>query len=196
MPLAAMHRFVAIIIVALGFAAGEQAVPSEDIISGEFDLVDHAGNAVNEHSFDGKFRLVFFGFTQCPDVCPTTLFEVRRALQLLGEDAEDVKPLFVSVDPENDTEEMLAAYVAAFHPSITGLTGSDEQIAAAAVSFNATYGINSASRTASGRDEVFHTAYLFLMDRDGDFIDVFGYGTKAEVIADAIRALLRNEAQA
>ena len=188
-----MYRIIAILIVAFGFAAAGPVMPSEDIISGEFDLVDHAGNAVNEHSYDGMLRLVFFGFTQCPDVCPTTLFEVRRTLQLLGDDAANVRPLFVSVDPANDTQQKLAAYVAAFHPSIIGLTGSDEQIAAAARSFNVTYGINSASRSASGRDEVFHTAYLFLMDRDGAFVDVFGYGTRAEGIAAAVRDVLHNE---
>jgi len=170
-----------------------QSAAAEDVISGKFDLIDHTGQSVTERSFDGKWRLVFFGFTQCPDVCPTTLLEVRGALRLLGEAANDVQPLFISIDPANDTPERLAAYVAAFHPSLVGLAGSDEQVAAAAEAFNVTYGVTSASEATSGREEVFHTSYLFLMGRQGEFVDVFGYGARASIIAEAIRAQLQDE---
>jgi protein SCO1/2 len=188
-----MIRSIAKLLSVIVLLAGMQVPAAEDVVSGEFDLIDHNGQAVSEHSFDGKLRLVFFGFTQCPDVCPTTLFEVRRAMQQLGDDAAEIQPLFVSIDPVNDTQEKLAAYVAAFHPSMTGLTGSDEQIAAVAGAFNVTYGITPAGETTSGRDEVFHSSYLFLMGRQGEFLDVFGYGTKAEIIAETIRAELYDE---
>lgn len=158
-----------------------------DVISGRFELVDHNGQLVDEHSYDGKMRLVFFGFTQCPDVCPTTLFEVSRALKQLGDEAGHVQTLFISIDIKNDTPETLGAYVGVFHPSFVGLTGSEKQLAAAAAAFNVTYGFEPAGQSASGRDEMFHTSYLFLMDRDGRFVDVFGYGTKAEIITRAIR---------
>jgi len=180
----------AVAIVTLIFCI--QTTTARDVISGKFDLVDHTGRPATEKSFNGKMRLVFFGYTQCPDVCPTTLLEVRRAMRLLGELAEEVQPLFISFDLQNDTSEILAAYVSAFQSSIVGLTGSAEQIASAAAAFNVTYGFQQKSESASGRNEVYHTSYLFLMDRQGQFVDVFGYGTKAEIIARAIQDYASN----
>jgi protein SCO1/2 len=160
---------------------------AEDIVKGDFELVDHQGQSVTEHSFDGKLRLVFFGYTQCPDVCPTTLFEVARVMRSLGDKARQVQPIFISVDRENDTPEQLAKYVAAFHPSLVGLTGSKQQLDAVAESFKVTYGVERASDGASSPGAVFHSSYLFVMDRQGAFLDVFGYGTKAEVIEARLR---------
>ncbi len=160
----------------------------EEVVKGDFDLIDHHSQSVTEHSFDGKLRLVYFGFTRCPDVCPTTLFEVARVMRRLGDDASNVQPIFISVDRENDTQEILASYVAAFHPAMIGLTGSRQQLDAVAKSFNVTYGVEPASDGDSGLDSVYHSAYLFLMDRQGGFIDVFGYGAKAEVIETRLRA--------
>ena len=164
---------------------------ADDAIDGRFELTDHTGQAVTEKSYAGKLTLVFFGFTRCPDVCPTTLLEVRDVLRELGDDAGQVQPLFVSVDSDYDSPGQIADYVAAFHPSLVGLTGTPEQVAAAALSFNVTYGVQSAEDSASGREEIFHTSYLFLMDRDGGFLDVFGYGTRAERIAETLRAYLQ-----
>ena len=163
---------------------------AEDVVKGDFELLDHHGETVTERSFDGRLRLVFFGFTHCPDVCPTTLFEVAKAMRYLGEDAVNVQPLFISVDRENDTPEQLARYVAAFHPSLVGLTGSKRQLDAVAASFNVTYGVEPATSDTSVPDSVFHSAYLFLMDRQGEFLDVFGYGTKADFIAARLRDYL------
>ena len=159
-----------------------------DVIDGRFELVDHTGQPVTEQSYDGKLRLVFFGFTRCPDVCPMTLLEVKQALSLLGTDAGQIQPLFISVDSEFDSPQQLAKYVAAFHPSLVGLTGSAEQIEAAAQSFNVTYGVNREAGAAS--DEIFHTSYLFLMDRQGKFVDVMGFGTRGERIAETVRDYL------
>ena len=160
---------------------------ADELVKGDFELIDHHGRSVTEHSFDGNLRLVFFGYTQCPDVCPTTLFEVARAMRRLGNEARQVQPIFVSVDRENDTPERLASYVAAFHPSLLGLTGSRQQLDAVARSFNVTYGIERAGDDDLGPGSVFHSSYLFLMDRQGAFLDVFGYGTKAEVIEARLR---------
>ena len=165
-------------------------VYADDIVKGNFELIDQQGQSVTERSFDGKLRLVFFGFTRCPDVCPTTLFEVARALRRLGDDASKVQPIFISVDREHDTPERLASYVAAFHPSLVGLTGSKQQLDAVAESFNVTYGVEPASDGAAGPDSVFHSSYLFLMDRQGSFLDVIGYGSKAEVIEARLRKYL------
>lgn len=160
---------------------------ADDIVAGNFELIDQQGRAVTEHSFDGKLRLVFFGYTSCPDVCPTTLFEVARVMRQLGDEARQVQPIFISVDPEKDTLERLASYVAAFHPSMVGLTGSKQQLDAVAASFKVTYGIEQVGGSDSGPGTVFHSSYLFLMDRQGAFLDVFGYGSKAEVIAARLR---------
>jgi protein SCO1/2 len=160
---------------------------AEDIVKGNFELIDQQGQSVTERSFDGKLRLVFFGFTRCPDVCPTTLFEVARVMRRLGDDASNVQPIFISVDVEHDTPERLASYVAAFHPSLVGLTGSRQQLDAVADSFNVTYGVEPASDGAAEVGNVFHSSYLFLMDRQGHFIDVFGYGAKADVIEARLR---------
>ena len=164
-----------------------QVTNAQDVVSGGFELVDHDGNRVTERSFDGKLRLVFFGFTQCPDVCPTTMIEVRDAMRQLGDDASQVQPLFISIDREHDTIETIAGYVHAFGPEFVGLTGSRTQIDAAAAAFNVTYGVQPGTQSTTGTDTIFHSAYLFLMDRQGLFLDVFGYGTKADVIADKIR---------
>jgi protein SCO1/2 len=160
---------------------------ADDIVAGNFELIDQQGRAVTEHSFDGKLRLVFFGYTSCPDVCPTTLFEVARVMRQLGDEARQVQPIFISVDPETDTPERLASYVAAIHPSLLGLTGTKQQLDAAAAAFNVTYGIERPSGSDSGPGTVYHSSYLFLMDRQGAFLDVFGYGSNAEVIEGRLR---------
>jgi protein SCO1/2 len=157
------------------------AAANEPIISGEFDLVDQDGNQVTQSSYEGKLRLVFFGFTRCPDVCPTTLLEVARTMKLLGEHSNNVQPIFISIDPDNDTVDIIANYVRAFHPALVGLTGSHDQIARVAESFNVTYGVT-ASKSDASPTEVFHSSYLFVMDRQGRFLDVIGYGAKPATI--------------
>jgi cytochrome oxidase Cu insertion factor (SCO1/SenC/PrrC family) len=100
--------------------AAPQPSQGEALIESEFSLVDHTGNPVADEDFAGKWQLVFFGFTACPDVCPTTLIEVSAVLEELGDDAEQITPLFISVDPERDTPEVMAEYVANFDPRIVG----------------------------------------------------------------------------
>ena len=178
------HRLVLSLLILCSLAY------ADDVVKGNFELLDQQGQSVTERSFDGKLRLVFFGFTRCPDVCPTTLFEVAGAMRRLGDDASKVQPIFISVDREHDTPERLASYVAAFHPSLVGLTGSKQQLDAVAESFNVTYGVEPASDGAAGPDSVFHSSYLFLMDRQGSFLDVIGYGSKAEVIEARLRKYL------
>lgn len=168
----------------------EPPVHAAEVISGEFDLIDHNGQQVTEETYNGQLRLVFFGFTQCPHICPMTLAEIRRVMQQLGDNASQVQPLFISVDRENDTRERIAAYVGGFHPSVIGLTGSETQIEAAARSFNVQYQVTPADDNADGQDKVFHSSYLFLLDRDGRFLDVFGYGAKAEEISARLRDYL------
>jgi protein SCO1/2 len=178
------NGFIAFISAALLLTLAVSADDSP--VSGEFELTDQDGRLVTQASYDGKLRLVFFGFTRCPDICPGTLFEVARTMKMLGDRSNDVQPIFISIDPDNDTVEIIADYVRAFHPSLVGLTGSDEQIASTAKAFNVTYGV---TKSADGfaPSEVYHSSYLFVMDRQGGFLDVIGYGAKPTAILAAIQ---------
>lgn len=131
---------------------------------GPFSLVDHTGRKVTDRDYLGYFTLVFFGFTTCPDVCPTTLQNVATVLQLLGDDGMKIRPLFVTVDPERDTPATLAGYVAIFDPRIVGLTGTPEQIAQIASAYRIHYRKASDGNTGYLME---HTAVLFLMAPDG-----------------------------
>ena len=165
------------------------SILADEPINGRFTLVDHNGIDVSEATYDGKLRLVFFGFTRCPIICPTTMIEVTRVIRRLGDRNKEVQAIFISIDPENDTVDVVAAYVRAFHPSIVGLTGHPDEIAAAAKSFNVTYG-KTAPSSAEEASEMFHSTYLYLMGRNGEFIDVFGYGAKPTVILARLEKFL------
>ena len=165
------------------------SILADEPIDGRFTLVDHNGTDVSEATYDGKLRLVFFGFTNCPIICPTTMIEVARVMKQLGDRNKEIQPIFISIDPENDTVDVLAAYVQAFHASIVGLTGDPDEIAAAARSFNVTYGKTTPS-SVDEASEVFHSSYLYLMGRNGEFIDVFGYGARPAVILARLEELL------
>lgn len=157
-------------------------------IGGPFALVDHTGRAVTDASFAGKFLLIYFGFTHCPDVCPTELQTIGVALDSLGGAGEAVQPLLISVDPARDTPENLAAYVPAFHPRLIGLTGSDEQVAAVAKAYRVYY-----AKTPAGPDgnyNVDHTSFVYLMGPDGRLRSLFRAGASPEAVAREIRAQL------
>ena len=168
----------------------EDAVTGRAEVGGPFELAAHTGETVTDRDFRGKHLLIFFGYTYCPDVCPTTLQQVSLALDELGALADAVQPLFISVDPERDTAESLADYVAAFHPRIVGLTGTPEQIAKAAEAYRAYY--KKAGETEEGDEDYLmdHTAFLYLMGPEGEFIEVYDHHTPAADIAQALRASL------
>jgi protein SCO1/2 len=169
--------------------ADGQATPQADI-GGPFALVAHTGERVTDADFRGRWLLVFFGYTFCPDVCPTALGKVAVVMDELGPLADRVQPLFVSVDPERDTPEVLAEYVAQFHPSIVGLTGTPEEIAKVAKEYRAFY----RKVVPEGADEsdylMDHSAYLYLMGPDGKFVRVFSHTQGPDEIAAAIRELV------
>jgi len=141
-------------------------------IGGPFTLVNHHGKTVTDKDFLGKPTLVFFGFTFCPDVCPTTLFETTTRLQKLGAEARDLQVLFITADPERDTPEQLALYLQSFDPRIVGLTGTQEQVDAAVLAYKA-YAKKVPSE--GGGYTVDHTASVFLMDRNGRFMGLIDY---------------------
>lgn len=155
----------------------------------EFRLADAAGRPVASEDFRGRHLLVFFGFTNCPDVCPTTLSEVAQVIDDLGPDAEQVQPLFISVDPERDAGADLSAYTAAFHPSILGLAGSPEATRAAADSFKVFFARETDPAAPDGYSMA-HASALYLIGPEGDWLRQYDYGTPAAEIAADLRTRL------
>lgn len=158
-------------------------------VGGPFALVDQNGEAVTEETYRGKVMVVTFGYTFCPDMCPTTLAMLGQALDRLGPEAKDVQPIFITVDPERDTPEVLAAYVPHFHPSLVGLTGSPEAIAAVAKAYKVFYA--KAGDTESSETYLMdHSTVTYIMDRDGRYAAFLSHGADPETMAARIREVL------
>jgi cytochrome oxidase Cu insertion factor (SCO1/SenC/PrrC family) len=157
-------------------------------IGGDFELVDQDGRVVTEEDFAGRLMLVYFGYTFCPDVCPTSLQTMGAALEQLGEDAGDVAFVFVTLDPERDTVAQMKAYVSLFEPEPVGLTGTPEQVAAAAKAWRVYYRLQN-----EGGDEdylVDHSSFVYLMDRDGRYVAHFGHAAPPEEMVEKISQTL------
>lgn len=152
----------------------------------DFHLTDHNGKARTLADFRGKTVALFFGYTHCPDVCPTTLADLAQAMEILGKDADRVQVLFITVDPERDKPEMIAKYVPAFHPSFLGLSGDAQATAQAAKAFYIGY---EKRPTASGYN-VDHTTGTFIVDPGGKVRLRAPLGQRADWFADDIRLLL------
>ena len=168
------------------------AVPgTSSTVGGPFTLVTHTGKTVTDADFRGKYLLVNFGYTYCPDVCPTTLQTIALTLDALGNDAAAVQPLFITVDPQRDTAEVLAGYVAAFDPRIIGLTGTPQQIIDTAKTFHAYYAKVEAN---DGTGDYFmdHSAFIYLMDPDGRSLTALPYQKTPQAIAEAIRSYMQS----
>ncbi|WP_029012922.1 SCO family protein [Niveispirillum irakense] len=158
-------------------------------IGGPFTLTDHTGAPVTEAALQGQVSLVYFGYSFCPDICPTDLQVIGETLDLVQDDLPEAQGLFITVDPERDTQAQLAGYVSLFHPHIRGLTGTPEQVAAAAKVYRAYYKKVSAEEAGSSDYLMDHSAFIYLFDRQGQFVRVFGHGAEAAAIAEAMRAL-------
>jgi protein SCO1/2 len=163
------------------------SLPQTATIGGPFRLTDQNGRTVTEQDFKGAPFLVFFGFTHCPDVCPTTLFEVSEILRTLGPDAARVRVAFITVDPERDTPPALKDYLSSFDPHMEGLTGDAAAIAAVAKAYRVYY-------KKVPLDEGYtmdHTAIVYLMDKDGNFVSPFNLKRTTEAAAADLRRYLR-----
>lgn len=147
----------------------------------DFELTDHQGMVRTDEEFAGKWLLVFFGFTNCPDICPTTLAEVAVVMDDLGPDADKVQPIFITIDPERDTPEALAQYVPLFHPSLLGLTGTPDQIASTGRTFSIFFAKQSDAAAPDGYT-MGHSSQLFLFGPRGGYVTSYAYGTGAEEI--------------
>jgi protein SCO1/2 len=178
---------------ALYFASGKTGPmgSGEALVGGPFSLTDHTGRRVSEKDYLGKYMLVFFGFTYCPDVCPTELQVMSAALDELGPDGNVIQPIFVSIDPERDTPEVIKQYVENFHPRLVGLTGSAEEIAAIARAYRVYYK-KAPGAEADGSYEMDHSTIIYLMGPDGRFRKHFGYTTDAKALAQGLREGISN----
>jgi protein SCO1 len=157
-----------------------QAAP----IGGPFHLIDQNGQPFSDQDLKGKSFLVFFGFTHCPDVCPTTLFELSEVMRHLGKDADRTAALFITVDPERDTPQALKDYMSSFDPHLRGLTGDRDAVAAVAKAYRVFY----RKVPLEGGDYTMdHTAIVYLMDKEGRFVSPFNMRRTAEAEADDLR---------
>jgi cytochrome oxidase Cu insertion factor (SCO1/SenC/PrrC family) len=168
-----------------GGVSGQVRTIGEALVGGPFTLTDHTGKRVTDNDFRGRYMLVYFGYTWCPDVCPTELQVISAALDHLGDEAGRIRPIFVTVDPERDTVAQMADYVANFHASLVGLTGSPEEIAGVAKAYRVYY----AKAKTEGSDTdytVDHGSLIYLMDPEGKFVTHFTYGTDPEKLAQGL----------
>lgn len=156
----------------------------------EFELTDHSGMVRTQEDFEGRWMLVFFGFSNCPDVCPTTLAEVAVVMDRLGENAQRVQPLFISIDPTRDTPARLAEYVPRFGADIIGLTGTPDQIERTAKTFYVYYE-KVEEANAPGGYAMGHSSQLFLFDPDAGYAHSWQYGTSAEEILSDLEGYIR-----
>ncbi len=175
---------IAVVMLLTG-RGGAPSLPQVASIGGPFSLTDQNGRTVTDQDFKGRPFLVFFGFTHCPDICPTTMFEISEIIRKLGPDGDRVRALFITVDPERDTPAALKDYVSSFDPRIVAVTGDEAAIAAVAKAYRAYF-----KRTplAEGGYTMDHTAIVYLMGKDGRFVTPFSL----KRTTDAAAAELRN----
>ena len=179
----------AVLVLSQGGQGPAVQTSGKALIGGPFTLVDQTGKTVTDQDFRGRYMLVFFGFTHCPDICPAELQVMSAALDALGPKADSVVPIFITLDPERDTQAAMAAYVKNFGPRFVGLTGSSEQIAAAAKAYRVAYSKFQQDKTSSDYS-IDHSALVYLMGKDGEYITHFAFGTPASQMTDTLRRYL------
>jgi len=161
---------------------GVSKVAQPAAIGGPFQLTDQNGKAVTDKNLKGKPTLIFFGYTHCPDVCPTSLFEISEVLRAMGKDADKVNAVFISVDPERDTPATMKEYLSSFDPHLEGLSGDPAETAKVITSYRV---YAKKVPTKDGDYTMDHTALIYLMDRDGRFVSPFNLKrTPEEAAAD------------
>jgi len=175
------------LVVVLWLLGGLRGVTAPAAIGGPFQLTDQAGQTVTEKNLQGKPTLIFFGFTHCPDVCPTSLFEISEVLRALGGDADRVNAYFISVDPERDTAVAMKDYLSSFDPHLKGLTGNTDAVAKVISGFRV---YAKKVPLKDGDYTMDHTALIYLMDRDGKFVAPFNLKRTPEAAAADLKRYL------
>jgi cytochrome oxidase Cu insertion factor (SCO1/SenC/PrrC family) len=163
---------------------------SDDKIGGDFQLKDHRDQPFELNQLEGKLVMLFFGYTYCPDICPTELASLAAVFDALGDQAERVQGLFVSLDPARDTPEVLANYVSYFHPAVMGLTGSQAEIERVAQQYRVSY---QRHERADGSYSLDHSANLYLINAQGELAAVVPYGLPPEHVFEMVRGILAEE---
>jgi len=186
---AVVGLLVAVLLLGTGgflWLTGSTGGPS---IGGPFTLENSSGKTVTDQDFRGKYMLVYFGYTYCPDVCPTTLNAVAEAVDKLGPKAKDLRPIFITVDPQRDTPEVMKQYTAAFSPALIGLTGTPDQIASVAKEYRVYYAKHV---TGPGPDDysMDHSSIIYLVGPDGRFITAIRADASGDEMAAAIAKLV------
>jgi protein SCO1/2 len=183
-----LSAFLITLVVVLGgiflIAAREPGTATASAIGGPFTLVDQDGKTITDRDLKGWPYLVFFGYTHCPDVCPTTLFEISEVLRALGSDANQTRALFVTVDPERDTPPVLKDYLSSFDPHLRGMTGDAAQIAAIEKSYRV---YAKKAPGTNGDYSMDHTALVYLMDKQGRFVAPFNMRRSPQDAAKDLR---------
>ena len=190
-PLVIVTAFTASLLVGLlvmlWVMGGVRGVTAPAAIGGPFQLTDQSGATVTEKDLQGRPTLIFFGFTHCPDVCPTSLFEISEVLRAMGKDADRVNALFISVDPDRDTAAAMKDYLSSFDPHLKGLTGD----AASVQKVITEYRVYAKKVPLKHGDYTMdHTALIYLMDRDGKFVAPFNLNRKPEEAAADLKRYL------
>lgn len=157
-------------------------------IGGDFKLTSHEGKHVSTEDFRGKVMLLYFGYTYCPDFCPTELAEVAEALKLLGDDVKKVQPIFITIDPKRDSQEVMAEYVKMYHPQLMGMLGTEEELKPALEAYKIY-----ATKTHDEGDDAYlmdHSTFVYLVGKDGKLSSLLRYGTPSDAMAKEIKKLL------
>ena len=189
---------LALLVLASGWLAWQKLRPPLTVgptttvgtvaVGGPFALTDQTGARRSDADYRGRYMLIYFGYTYCPDICPTSLLTMSHGLELLAEQAPEaakqVVPVFITVDPERDTVEALAAYAPSFHPDLVALTGTAEEIAAAAKAYRVYYA--KAEDEASGTYLMDHSSFIYLIGPDGAYRTHFGHTAPSEEIAEGL----------
>ncbi len=186
---AVLGVWIAVLVGAAGWIGWDALQGGRQTIGGPFVLTDQDGRTVTEASFKGKPTLIYFGFTYCPDVCPTALLLMETAMEKLGPDMpKKVNMVMITIDPERDTQKLLKDYVSNFGSTFTGLTGTPDQVAAAAKAYRVYYQKVPGKKGAPYLMD--HSSIIYLLDRNGRFVTHFTHEAKAETIAAGVAKLL------
>lgn len=171
------------------FPASDTVTTGKALVGGPFRLTDMSGRNVTDQDYRGRYMLVFFGYTSCPDICPAGLQLISAALEKIGAKAERVAPIFISVDPQRDTPQKLADYVKHFDPRVVGLTGTPEEIAAVAKAYKVYYR-KVPNEDAPADYAMDHTSIIYVMDPNGEFVAHFTPTTTVDEMAAKLDKLL------
>ncbi|MEM9439771.1 MAG: SCO family protein [Pseudomonadota bacterium] len=167
-----------------------QVSAGKPLIGGPFELIDHRGETVTEATYAGRYMLVYFGYSYCPDFCPMSLQTMTAAYDLLSaEEQAKVEPIFITVDPERDTVAAIADYVSLFHEDLIGLTGSVDQVNGASKAYRV-YHAKAVDSASSAEYLVDHSSFYYLMGPDGDYVQHFGHDTVEEDMATRLREII------